>query len=88
MNSRDNLANTGPLNRRFFNWFLTNAAEIVSIVNANSTDQLSPKQSSIIFRKRRRYQNVSFFFKKKQKRTVVVHVECFFQRRVNIAKTM
>lgn len=42
MNTRDdNLANTGPLNRSFFNWFLTNAAEIVSIGNANSTDQLN-----------------------------------------------
>lgn len=42
MNSRDdNLANTGPLNRRFFNWFLTNVAEIVYIANANTIDQPS-----------------------------------------------
>lgn len=73
MNSRDdNLANTGPLNRRFFNWFLINVAEIVSIGNANSTDQLSIRPLNRVPLNVENVVVTKTFFK----RTVVVHVEC------------
>lgn len=79
MNSRDdNLANTGPLNRRFFNWFPTNVAEIVPIGNANSTDQLSIRPLNRVPLYLENVVLTKMFLKNKQnkKRTVVVYVEC------------